>query len=108
MLGADRELPIIEQENYINGNYIDVFAKVGNWYIIKTDDDLVGAVSSDYVEPVYDESERYNLSEEESKDTEETSEEVVSTEFADSGELNEDEQEFIDLINSNRQANRLI
>ena len=35
-------------------DYVDVFAKVGNWYIVKTDDDLVGAVSSDYLEAVYD------------------------------------------------------
>lgn len=44
------------------GDYVDVFAKVGNWYIIKTDDDLVGAVSSDYIEAVLDESERYSES----------------------------------------------
>lgn len=44
------------------GDYVDVFAKVGNWYIIKTDNDLVGAVSGDYIEAVLDESERYSES----------------------------------------------
>lgn len=42
------------------GEYVDVFAKVGNWYIVKTDSDLVGAVSSDYLEAVYNEEERYS------------------------------------------------
>lgn len=129
------------------GSYVDVFAKVGNWYIIKTDDDLVGAVSSDYLEAVYDETERYSNSEnnsnevveetssqeteitESSENTEESTstqlesestenidssatvetsnQEVISEEFANSGELTEDEQEFLDLINANREANGL-
>lgn len=115
------------------GDYVDVFAKVGSWYIIKTDDDLVGAVSSDYLEAVYDESERYstsveteetteevtetvskdvnsveNTETEEVLETEETSNEaVVSEEFANSEELTEEEQEFLDLINANRETNGL-
>lgn len=134
------------------GDYVDVFAKVGSWYIIKTDNDLVGAVSSDYLEAVYDESERYSNSEESTEEvtetvsdetssmenakteeapstenteteeapstentekedvieTEETSNEsVVSEEFANSEELTEEEQEFLDLINANREANGL-
>jgi len=44
-----------------DGEYIDVFAKVGDWYIIRTDSDLVGAVSSNYVDPIYDEKERYSV-----------------------------------------------
>ncbi len=126
-------------------DYVDVFAKVGNWYIVKTDDDLVGAVSSDYIEAVYDETERYSQSDDVSdnaenlnntsenvtestnselntsetvdtdssqEDTENinvqtTTEEVIAEEFANSEELTEDEQEFLDLINANREANGL-
>ena len=130
-------------------DYVDVFAKVGNWYIVKTDDDLVGAVSSDYLEAVYDETERYsqandvsdntealnndteniseatngeadtsevvetNSSQEENNISNEnineqtTTEEVIAEEFANSQELTEDEQEFLDLINANREANGL-
>lgn len=134
-------------------DYVDVFARVGNWYIVKTDSDLVGAVSSDYLEPVYDETERYsnsnnaledtdtsnstqeemtefasdesnnletentNLSQDEEnvatssedeKNSEENlNEEVISEEFSNSDELTKDEQEFLDLINANREANGL-
>ena len=126
-------------------DYVDVFAKVGNWYIVKTDDDLVGAVSSDYIEAVYDETQRYSQSDDVSdnaenlnntsenvtestnselntsetvdtdssqEDTENinvqtTTEEVIAEEFANSEELTEDEQEFLDLINANREANGL-
>lgn len=136
------------------GDYVDVFAKVGGWYIIKADDDLVGAVSSDYLEAVYNEEERYSNVEQESseemieekntsseseenlnntenavdsssesvennKSEEEintddnnlndnsTTQEVISEEFANSEELTKDEQEFLDLINANREANGL-
>ena len=126
-------------------DYVDVFAKVGNWYIVKTDDDLVGAVSSDYLEAVYDETERYSQSDNVSDNIEDlnntsenvvesansesnasetvetdssqeddenineqtTTEEVIAEEFANSEELTEDEQEFLDLINANREANGL-
>ena len=33
--------------------YIRVFARIGNWYVIQTDQDLIGAVSVDYVKPIY-------------------------------------------------------
>ena len=33
--------------------YIRVFAKIDNWYIIQTDKDIVGAVYADYVKPIY-------------------------------------------------------
>ena len=109
-------------------DYVDVFAKVGNWYIIKTDDDLVGAVSSDYIEAVYDETERYEATNEETEDSEaettennsdvestssdntqesNSEEEAVSEETTNSEELTEEEQEFLDLINANREANGL-
>ena len=29
--------------------YIRVFAKIGNWYVVQTDKDIIGAVYADYV-----------------------------------------------------------
>lgn len=33
--------------------YIRVFAGVGTWYIVQVEGDFVGAVSSQYVKPIY-------------------------------------------------------
>ena len=33
--------------------YIRVFAKIGKWYVIQTDKDIVGVVSTEYVKPIY-------------------------------------------------------
>lgn len=33
--------------------YIRVFAQVGSWYIIQTNSDYIGAVSKEYVKPIY-------------------------------------------------------
>ena len=33
--------------------YIRVFAKIGNWYVIQTDSNYIGAVSKDYIKPIY-------------------------------------------------------
>ena len=33
--------------------YIRVFAGVGNWYIVQVEGDYVGAVSKQYVKPIY-------------------------------------------------------
>ena len=43
-----------------NGDYINVFAKVGDWYIVQTTDNVVGAVSCKYIEAIYDEQEMQN------------------------------------------------
>ena len=39
--------------------YIRVFAKIGDWYVIQTDNDYLGAVSSKYVKLVYPNSRKY-------------------------------------------------
>ncbi len=36
-----------------NGEYIRVFAGVGDWYIVQVEGDYVGAVSKKYVKPIY-------------------------------------------------------
>lgn len=115
------------------GEYIDVFAKIGNWYIVQTDSNLVGAVSAEYIEAVYDENERYsNITQKEVQGEEKStsqsevtsaenitstdeSENVivtdntneVSSEYANNTQLTEEEQEFLNLINSNRKNNGL-
>ncbi|MBR1540438.1 MAG: SH3 domain-containing protein [Clostridia bacterium] len=79
-----------------NGEYVDVFAKVGDWYIIQTENNVVGTVSSKYIEPVFDESEIQ-------KETVQTSSNATSNgEYIDNIELTPEEQEFLRLINSNR------
>lgn len=75
----------------VNKNeYIRVFAGVGNWYIIQTDSDHVGAVSKDYVKPIYPNS---NNSGNTNQGT--TGGSTTST-------LNADEKEVFDLINAQR------
>lgn len=102
------------------GEYIDVFAKVGNWYIVQTDSNLVGAVSADYIDAVYDENERFSIKEKneiqgdsgeavgQSEVKSITEEENKSdSEYSDNLVLTTDEQEFFDLINANRENNGL-
>ena len=33
--------------------YIRVFAKIGNWYVVQTDGDIIGTVNADYIKAVY-------------------------------------------------------
>ena len=98
-----------------NGEYVDIFAKIGNWYIIKTDDNLIGAVSSDYIDAVYEKAETTDTNDSETTEEETTqtsssetlAEEIIAEEYSDTLELSEEEQEFLDLINANREANGL-
>ncbi len=97
-----------------NGDYINVFAKVGDWYIIQTTDNLVGAVSGRYIDPVYDENEMKNYLDEkalaniETEKTEETMNNSTETsQYIDSIELTDEEKEFLNLINTNRKNNGL-
>ncbi|MBR2290471.1 MAG: SH3 domain-containing protein [Clostridia bacterium] len=85
-----------------NGEYVNVFAKVGDWYIIQTNNSVVGAVSSKYIEPIYDEID-FKVEE-----TAQTSSAVESNgEYLDNLSLTVEEQEFLNLINSNRKTNGL-
>lgn len=93
-----------------NGEYVDVFAKVGEWYIIQTNNNIVGAVSGKYIEPIYDETLRNQLQGEDVK-TEESEQTVGDSEktetYIDSLELTEEEKSFLNLINVNRKNNGL-
>lgn len=97
-----------------NGEYLDVFAKIGEWYIVQTDTNVIGAVSSKYIEPVYNESEMVSYKEQKAlsnimeEETTPTIGEIESNgEYIDNLELTSEELEFLNLINSNRKNNGL-
>lgn len=104
MLDVDLGLEYEKVGKINKGEYIDVFAKVDGWYIIRTKDNLVGTVSEKYVVPSNSEEILVNL---EDSNLNDTTLETSTTEFANSNELTEDEKEFLNLINSNRENNGL-
>lgn len=76
----------------VNKNeYIRVFAGVGNWYIIQTDSDHIGAVSKEYVKAIYPNSNNSN-------NTNQGTAGSNNTQVA----LNTNEQEVLKLINAER------
>lgn len=80
----------------VNKNqYIRIFAKIGDWYVVQTDNDYLGAVSSKYVKLIYpNSSNNQNISGDSGS--------TVTT-----SQLTADEQEVFDLINAKRVANGL-
>ena len=97
-----------------DGDYINVFAKVGDWYIIQTVDNVVGAVSSKYIEAVYDENEMKNYTQlkslqtvKEAESTQTSTLNQTEVQSIDNLELTQEEQEFLNLINFNRKNNGL-
>lgn len=49
--GPGTNYPVVAKVN--KNEYIRVFAGVGNWYIVQVEGDYVGAVSKQYVKPIY-------------------------------------------------------
>ena len=43
----------LKHDIYIDWEYIRLFAKIGDWYIVQTDNDYIGAVSSKYIKLIY-------------------------------------------------------
>lgn len=72
--------------------YIRVFAGVGNWYIVQIEGDYVGAVSKDYIKPIYPSG---------------SSNKTGTTSSSNISGLTADEQEIFDLINEQRTKNGL-
>ncbi len=99
-----------------SGEYIRVFAKIGNWYVIQAENNLIGAVYSSYVEPYTDYTEE-PMQEESKLNNSETSKLLSSSTDTQTNALayleneidsfTDDEKEFISLINSERQKNNL-
>ena len=84
--------------------YIRVFAKIGNWYVIQTENNLIGAVSSNYVNPCYD-MDLNNLNIQTNAEpvieNENTSVSIIES------TLSVEEQEFLDKINELRLKNNI-
>ena len=73
--------------------YIRVFAKVGNWYVVQTDNDYIGTVSLDYVKPIYPDA-----------GSNKTIPTPTNNEEAKDNGLTKDENETFNLINEQRTA----
>lgn len=81
--------------------YIRVFAGVGEWYIIQTDSDYVGAVSRKYVRAIYPSSSGSSNSGSSSSGN------SASNSGTQTSNMNSDEKEIFDLINKQRTNNGL-
>ncbi len=91
----------------VNKNeYIRVFAGVGEWYIVQTDKDYVGAVSKKYVKAIYPSS---SSSGNTSSGTTggSSSTENSGTSGTQTSSMNSDEKEVFNLINKQRTNNGL-
>ena len=87
----------------VNKNeYIRVFAGVGEWYIVQTDSDYVGAVSRKYVRAIYPSSSGSSNS-----GTGGSSSSGNTSSSTETSNLNSDEKEVFDLINKQRTNNGL-
>lgn len=73
----------------VKNEYVRLFAKIGNWYVIQTDKDYIGAVSKDYIKLIYPTNNQNSGSDSNNGN-------VVST------SLTTDEQEVLKLINKER------
>ena len=87
----------------VNKNeYIRVFAGVGEWYIVQTDSDYVGAVSRKYVWAIYPSSSGSSNS-----GTGGSSSSGNTSSSTETSNMNSDEKEVFDLINKQRTNNGL-
>lgn len=78
----------------VNKNqYIRVFAGVGDWYIVQVEGDYVGAVSKNYIKPIYPNSTSNSGTQNNTTTT--------------SSQMNSDELEIFNLINKQRTDNGL-
>jgi len=73
--------------------YIRIFAKIGDWYVVQTDSNYIGTASSKYIRLAYPNSTGNLGSSDSGSDT--------------TSQLTADEQEVFDLINAKRVANGL-
>lgn len=80
------------------GEYIRVFAGVGNWYVVQVEGDYVGVVSKQYIKPIYPGS---------GSNSNTGSGNSNNTQTAQNSEINSDEQEVFKLVNQQRTNNGL-
>lgn len=87
----------------VNKNeYIRVFAGVGEWYIVQTDSDYVGALSRKYVRAIYPSSSGSSNS-----GTGGSGSSGNTSSSTETSNMNSDEKEVFDLINKQRTNNGL-
>ena len=75
--------------------YVRVFAKIGDWYVIQTNSDYIGCVSSKYIKLIYP------------KTSSSSGGSTSGTTTKNNGDLTSDELEVFNLINAKRTANGL-
>lgn len=75
--------------------YVRVFAKIGDWYVIQTNSDYIGCVSSRYIKLIYP------------KTSSSSGGSTSGTTTKNNGDLTSDELEVFNLINAKRTANGL-
>ena len=75
--------------------YVRVFAKIGDWYVIQTNSDYIGCVSSKYIKLIYP------------KTSSSSGGSTSGTITKNNGDLTSDELEVFNLINAKRTANGL-
>jgi len=83
--------------------YIRVFAGIGDWYVVQTDKDYVGVVSSKYVKPIYPSSSGSGSS----SGSNSGSNSGSTSGNTSNSTLSNDEQEVFNLINKQRTQNGL-
>ena len=93
MLDKDHGTNFSINTRIYKNEYIRIFAKIGEWYVIQTDSNYLGAVNSQYVKLIYP-----------ITNTTSNNSNNKKTSIAN---LTEDEQEIFNLINSKRIANGL-
>ena len=76
---------------------VHIYDKIDNWYIVKTQNNLVGAVCSDYIEIDY-----------ENEETIETSANIEKLEEIPNTTLSQDERIFFNIINNKRLTNKTL
>lgn len=113
--------------------YIRVFAKIGDWYVVQTEKDIIGAVYASYIKPIYpiEQTNATEVSDENKNEEEEIKEEnkqednmevketnettalngenvnIVVSDKVISTELTNDEKEVLNLVNQKRQEEGL-
>ena len=81
--------------------YIRVFAGIGDWYVVQTDKDYVGVVSSKYIKPIYPSSSGSGSGSSSGSTSGNASDNTTNS------TLSNDEQEVFNLINQQRTQNGL-
>ena len=82
----------------LKNEYIRLFAKIGDWYVVQTDKDFIGCVNKNYVKLIYPQT---------STPVGNTGSSKTNTATANSN-LSADELEVFNLINQQRTANGLV